>query len=337
MSQRSEKKRRFTLQIICVAAVLLGGCVSQPEKPVVIHPSVGENASILRHSQTLNVVGLGLDDPFKHFLFGRDVEDLENPVAIGLRDNIMYVADAGPGVIFKYNLDTGRMRPLHGAGDMITGEITDIYVMPDHSFYVTDIEGRQVLHFSENGSFIKSYFDDPNISRPVAVSVNEKNGEVYVADEVYSHIVAFSHEGEPIYGMGGRGEGPGKFRIITDMIRTADGFLVSDRIELSVQILDEKGRYLGDFGEGKLIFPTALALDQYGRIYVAEKAESTIKVFKRGELIDVIGSNGYGKGQFRQIGDMKIHNNKLYVADSLNGRIQVFDILPETQAAVVQP
>ena len=334
MSQRSTGKRRPTLQIAGVLAVLslLVGCASTPSKSV--HPSSGVQAKTLSHRATIDLVGLGSGDSFKRFFVGDDSHDLKRPVAIGLRDDVMYIYDAGNAYLFKYDLTDGRMDPVWGIGAHITEDATDIYVAKDHSFYLADIDGRRVLHFDADGDLIKSYSDGPNISRPIAVSVNESNGDIYVADEVYSHVVTFSKEGVPQRGYGGRGTGPGKFRIITDMYKTADAFYLSDRVELSVQILDLDGRYLTHFGEGQLIFPTSLAVDKFGRVYVSEKADSTIKVFQQGKLIDVIGKNGYGDGEFRYVSDMKIHKGYLYAVDSLNGRIQVFEVLPDASSSV---
>lgn len=337
MSQRASSKYRFTLQITAFIAVLagFGGCASAPEVRS-IHPSVGAQAKTLKYRATIDHVGLGSGDSFKKTIVGDDVHDLKRPVSVGLRDNIMYIFDGGEGYVFKYFLDTGRMTPLRGVGAQIAKDATDIYVAKDHSFYIADVEGRRVMHFDEDGDLLKIFFHGPNISRPVAVSVDEDSGDVYVADEVYSHVVVFDKNGEPLRGIGDRGTGPGKFRIITDMFKTDNAFYISDRIELSVQVLDLQGRYLTHFGEGKLIFPESLAVDKYGRVYVADKNESIIKVFKQGEVIDVIGKNGYGDGEFRNITDMKILNGYLYVVDSLNGRIQVFEILPDDSSSAPQ-
>ena len=367
MSQGSKKKRRLTLQIALVcAAVGLVGCGSMQTKKdnIVVHPSTGSNAKTLRYVKTINVVGLGSSDPIKRFVAGEDQHDLNRPVAIALRGNSMIIADSGrvykkrgitvaepgygisdaairtvdnaAGVIFRYNLKTERMNMLWGAGDYVKGDVSDIYLASDDSFYLTDVEGRRALHFSPNGKLLKIYKHAPNIFRPIAINVDEKRQEVLVADETYSHIVAFDmKKAEPMYGMGDRGNGPGKFRIITDMIPIPDGFLVSDRIELRVQVLDRAGNFVAEFGRGEVTFPTALAVDVEGRVFVADKADSTIKVFKAGKLIDTVGRNGYGAGEFRYISDMKVLNNKLYVVDSLNGRIQVFEFIPGNKSVAM--
>jgi len=55
---------------------------------------------------------------------------------------------------------------------------------------------------------------------------------------------------------------------------------------------------------------------------------SRIKIFKDGQLTGIFGRNGYGDGEFRFVGDMKYADGKLYVADTLNARIQIFSVTP---------
>jgi len=366
MSQGSKKKRWFALQVaLIVAAVSIAGCGQiQTKNENAVHPSSGVNAKTLRYVKTIDVIGIGSNDIIKRIFVGSDEHNLVRPVAIALRGDTMIIAESGKvykkrgltvaepdygisdaglhnvddaaGIIFRYNLKTGRMKILWGAGDHIKGDITDIYLASDQTFYLTDVEGRRALHFSKDGRLLKIYKHPPNIFRPIAITVDEKRKEVLIADETYSHIVAFDMDkAEPIYGMGDRGNGPGKFRIITDMISIPDGFLVSDRIELRVQVLDREGHFVAEFGRGEITFPTALAVDSAGRVFVSDKADSTIKVYKAGKLIDRIGRNGYGAGEFRYITDMKVLGNQLYVVDSLNSRIQVFEFIPENSSVAV--
>jgi len=310
------------------------GCSSIPIQQVV-HPSVGESAQTLRFNKIIDKVGLGSGDIIKWLVVGDDQYDFQQPFALDVRDQWMYVTDVVSGLILRYHLEKQRAEIIWGAGDHVLGESMGLYIDKDFSFYVTDTDGRRALHFSASGDLIHEYRNDSNIARPIGIAVNESNGQVFIADELYSHIVVFDAQGgEPIYGMGGRGEGPGKFRIITDFLQTDDGYLVSDRVELRIQELDKEGHYVTNFGQGIVTFPTALAKDNYGRVFVADKTDSRIKVFKDGELIDTIGKNGDGKGEFRYISDMKYAADRLYVADSLNGRIQVFDVLPENHEAV---
>jgi len=374
MSQRTQKKCWLTLQVASVCAVvLLQACSLANQKPTSepqlhereLHETVGLSAKSLTYVESISTVGVGSNDLIKRMIAGDDLQTLQRPVAIDVRGDTMIIADSGyisqhrgmsvlpmndsladaglrmedkgSSAIYRYNFKTKRIKQLWGAGEYVVGDVSDVYLASDFSFYVTDIDGRRALHFSPNGSLLKIYKHPPNIFRPIAITVDEQRKQVLIADETYSHIVSFDMDkAKPIYGMGGRGTGPGKFRIITDMIPIPDGYLVSDRIELRVQVLDSEGNYVANFGQGIVTFPTALARDKYGRIYVSDKADSTIKVFKAGKLVDQIGTNGYGAGEFRNITDMKVKDDQLYVVDSLNGRIQIFDFVPDNSVAQVR-
>ena len=360
MSHRTTKKCWLALQIVALGfSGLLAGCATL-EKNQTVHPSVAENAKTLRYLETIDEVALGSNDIFKRILTGGDPYHLTKPVAIGVRGDTLIISDAGDlwsdrgttisdpvtaigkatirenesgfGALYKYNLKTGHFNSIRGAGDVIEGDVSDIHIAQDMSFYVTDVDGRRVLHFSADGDLIQEYKDAPNIFRPIAVTLDDARQELIVADEVYSHLVAFDLKSrEPKYGMGSRGEGPGQFRIITDMIALPDGFV----IELRVQVFSRSGEFIADFGRNDLMFPTALAADNFGRIFVADKADNTIKVYKAGKLIDVVGRSGGNAGEFRYVSDMKVLDNKLFVVDSLNSRIQIFEFVPEAKSVAM--
>jgi len=168
------------MSVCCVVSVL--GCATATRHSAVesIHASVGENAKTLRYLRTIDVVGMGSSDLIKRLVAGDETQKLQQPKAIALRGDTMIIADSGyyyknagmsilskgesiasawtrtrdmsRGIIYKYNLKTHRMSALWGTGDHITGEVSDIYLASDLSFYVTDLDGRRALHFSPNGS-----------------------------------------------------------------------------------------------------------------------------------------------------------------------------------------
>ncbi len=333
MSQGTQRKHRAALQVAAALALaMLSACATKPQPPV--HASVGAEAPVLRFDRMIKDVGLGAGDAIKWVIVGRDRETLKRPVSVGIGHGVMYIADGDLNAIFRYDLERRRMEQVWNSGDFIAEDAGDIFVAPDQSFFVADTSGRRVLHVTRTGTILQSYEDGPNITRPVAVHVDAAKREVLVADEVYSHVVSFDQNKRvPQYGIGGRGEGEGKFRIITDMLVTDDAFYIGDRVELRVQKLDREGRFIEEIGAGEIMFPTALARDAYGRLYVADKMDSKIKVFDGNKLIAVVGKNGYDRGEFRFISDMKVHDNELFVVDSLNGRIQVFRIQPPASAS----
>lgn len=330
MPQGTARQRWLALLIAGCVASGVAGC-SVPKRPgEAVHPSTGTQAKTLEHIKTIGAAGLGSGDHFKRFFVGPDVYRFIRPVSLAVRDHLMYVADAGQHLIFKYDFNTERLTKVGNAGGKLVGEAGGIYIDPDYSFYVADPLGKQVLHFAPNGKLLKRYSDAPNISRPIAVTVDQERGEVLVADEVYSHIVAFEKDAaKPSYGIGRRGNGPGRFRVITDMVQTDGKLYVTDRVELRLQVLDRAGEYIDSFGQEYLMFPQALAVADNGYVFVSDRSDGRIKVFHKGELVDVVGRNGSADGEFRIVTDMALADGKLYVADSLNQRIQIFRVLPK--------
>ena len=278
----------------------------------------------------LNIASLGQGSGFKRTLFGPDLARLERPVALDVRDGEMLIADAGALIIYRYDLESGVLSPVGKAGMKLVGDAGDLTIASDGSFYVTDPDGHQVLHFSRKGRLLQVFRDELNLSRPISVAIDEEHGKVLVADELFSHIIVFDGKtAEAERGIGRRGRlAPARFRIITDMVFKGGRLYVAERVEWRLQVLDAEGRFLTHFGQDELRFPQALAVTDDGRVLVADRMDNRIRIYRDGRLIERVGRNGSGPGEFRLVNDMTVDGDLLYVADSLNGRIQVFRILP---------
>ncbi|MDH5324592.1 MAG: hypothetical protein OEZ68_08455 [Gammaproteobacteria bacterium] len=346
MSQRCAEKCRFKISFALFAAwvLLLSACTMEelerfarekeevnplPTSSTGIVPSAG---ALVPHS-----IIKGGKHEFKgavgtvaRLLVGpADEVKFVKPVAVGGRDNFLYIVDAGAKVVFRYNLDTHNISAIGQVGVRFAGDLGNIYVLKDYSFYIVDSTGKQVLHFDKEGQLLNTLNDPANLSRPMDVWVNERNGDVYVADGSYSHIIVFDRFGRAYKLVGQRGTGPGRFRAITDMTAGVDGLYVVDRLELPIQVFGFEGNFLFSFGEKKQIYPTAIAVDQWKRVYVSDKSDNTIRVYDNKELIAEVGGGGAAPGRFRLITGMWLKDRFLYVADSMNKRVQVMQINPE--------
>jgi len=102
----------------------------------------------------------------------------------------------------------------------------------------------------------------------------------------------------------------------------------SDSVLKRVFVLDKEGKYLREIGSTDLFLrPTGIAIDE-DRIYVTDTHGHQILVFskKNGNLLFRIGRNGTRSGEFNYPTHIFISNKGLiYVTDSLNFRIQIFD------------
>ena len=117
--------------------------------------------------------------------------------------------------------------------------------------------------------------------------------------------------------------------------------VVGDKGELFVTefwnqytVLDSQGQKLLTIGsEGNPPFgdevPAGIATDSEGNAYVASvyvaSGDKVQKLNRRGELVKSVGKKGRNVGEFNGAVGVMYYNNKVYVCDNGNGRVQVFD------------
>ena len=109
---------------------------------------------------------------------------------------------------------------------------------------------------------------------------------------------------------------------------------LTDMKNSRVQVFDENFNFIrqwGSFGNGSGQFSgTAPGIDYYEKqnlVFVVDKTSTNIQIFdKDGKFISKFGSKGSKDGQFNRPEDLAIDpEGKVFVADTGNSRIQVFD------------
>lgn len=110
-------------------------------------------------------------------------------------------------------------------------------------------------------------------------------------------------------------------------IGAAGQVLVADAELGEVFRLDADGNPIGSFGKNILNRPTGLARDaKRGRVYVADTHAHDVKVFgDDGMLLETIGQRGEGASDLNFPTHLAFANDKLYVTDGMNARVQIFD------------
>ena len=266
-----------------------------------------------------------------NFFTGEMTHRFQRPTVIAVQSEYLYVIDQGADTLFRFDLVSERLEVVLDLKTEVKGEVADIYVNKDFSFYLTDTEAGRVLHFDRHGSLLQVFRNHFNMVRPIAVTVLD-DGSVVVADGHYDHLLHFNSMGKLIATYGGRGERVAEFLNIMTMAKGPDGFYVGARVGRRLQVIGNDGGYLYAFEEGAIVFPAAIAVDRENRSYVADYMDNTIKVFDRGELIGTMAGFGLEAGKFKRITDLWLHAGVLYIVDSLNGRIQAARVSPEPVA-----
>jgi len=304
----------------------------------------GDPGALLVHDYTIRsgqVQTSGKVGVFKKILIGdADTVVLEKPVGLAGFGKYLYVVDAERREVIQVDLETRYFKLFPNIGSYFAGEPGKICVDDDYSFFVVDSIGKRVLRFDQDGKLLGTYSEPSNLSRPIDVKIVKPLGstkkELWVADGSYSHILRFEIDGTPLSRIGQRGTGEGRFRAITGFATTDNDLFIVDRLEFPVQMMDLNGNYKMHFGENLLRYPTAVAVDpilQYS--FVSDKLDNQIYIFQAGAFVGKVGGTGSAPGRFREVGDLWFDSGKLYVADTLNRRVQVMRL--QSAAAKAPP
>ena len=104
-----------------------------------------------------------------------------------------------------------------------------------------------------------------------------------------------------------------------------------DGLRITILSLDEQ--YISEFGsagegDGQMIWPTSIALDSKGNVYVTDEWLNRITVFdKDGEFLSKWGTPGSGDGQLDRPAGIRINSDDtVFISDSRNNRIQKFTL-----------
>ncbi len=167
------------------------------------------------------------------------------------------------------------------------------------------------------------YFE---LRRPVS-GLTDNRGWIYVVDASHKAIVVFNMAERRIDVWRNAAVG----QLFVSPVAIAEdgsgGFLVTDSELAEVIRLNKNGEPVGRFGKGVLARPTGITRDPRDNVvYVADTREHNIKAFSLdGKLIDVLGSPGKEMGRFNSPTYLTFRENQLYVADTLNFRVQVLN------------
>ena len=93
-----------------------------------------------------------------------------------------------------------------------------------------------------------------------------------------------------------------------------------------VIVLDKEGKTVQTITCDRFSRPTGVAVDKGDNIYVSDWGTSSLLKFnKEGKLMKTVEQQGTRPGEFNNLGFIKIINDKLYVCDNGNERVQILN------------
>jgi DNA-binding beta-propeller fold protein YncE len=247
-------------------------------------------------------------------------------IAVGA-DKKVYVADTFGGVIHAYDIARGDHATINVKGQSLVGIAAGA-----GRLFVTDSAAGSVMGLDLKGRTLWSLGRKFGLGRPTGITWG--GDRLYVVDTLHHCVFMVSPAGAYLGAFGMHGNGPGQFNFPTNIARGADGRLyVTDTLNFRVQAFDEEGRFLGMFGTlgdgaGDFDKPKGVATDSAGHVYVVEGMNDVVQIFDTsGRLLLVFGGSGAGEGQLWLPTGITIVDDMVYVADSANRRVQVFEYL----------
>ena len=153
-----------------------------------------------------------------------------------------------------------------------------------------------------------------------------KNGEVYVSDGYgNSRVMKFDREGNFLKAWGKYGTGPGEFNLPHSIAIDHQGNVyVGDRENKRIQVFDAEGNFLKEWtGIG---YPYGLFITPDQHIWMVDGGyDRILELDQNGKILGAFGEPGHAPGQFAWGHFLAVgKDKKIYVADVLNWRFQVF-------------
>jgi DNA-binding beta-propeller fold protein YncE len=330
----------MNVRILILASALMAGCASSsnpavPEKASVdiFWPPPPATARIQYLYSFHEPMDLGIKPSlgrrFLDILAGEEKAGMIRPYAVSVHEQKILVADPGGHAVHLFDVARRKHMAILGTGDEPLVSPVGV-ALSESRVYVADSAMGKLFLFDHKGVLIKSI---SNLQRPTGLAYDHAANRLYVAETLAHRVVVFDADGNRLFGFGQRGTGGGEFNYPSHLSISSDELLINDNMNFQIKIfsLDGKKRSVfGDHGDssGQFSQPKGVAADSQGNIYVAGATIDRVQIFSaEGEFLLAFGGEGNGPGKFLMPAGITIDKDRIYVADSYNSRVQVFQFL----------
>ena len=289
---------RIWLAIAGLAA-LASGCATA-KKPDEIHlvwppPPLKPRIEFVR--SIVSDQSLGRDTTFTerlvNFLGGEKPPPnrIAEPMGIAVSDDgqRLYVSDYAQLEVFIFDFPAKKFSKIGEEAKL--ARPVGIALDAEERLYVVEQEKKGVSVFDRQGKRLR-FITHPSLERPAGIALDRTRGRLYVADT--GHTKSAEH---------------------TVKIFDLEGNLVG-------KLGGEKGE-----GSGQFLFPTYVAVDGIGNVYVTDTLNSRVQMFDPvGVYVKSFGERGNGWGMFDKPKGVALDSfGNVYVADSGWSNVQIFN------------
>lgn len=193
-----------------------------------------------------------------------------------------------------------------------------------------DVETKRRNYLIEALKWVAGLFEVQNpivLQRPQSGTVDE-NGRILVTDVSKGAVYVFDQP-NGVLDVWEYSNGYRRFSAPTGIaLGPAGSVFVADSDNQEVVVLDSKGNGQRVIGTGLLERPTGLAWDAgEALLYVSDTQAHQVKVFDiTGRQVRTIGQRGEEPGEFNYPTYLALNKGKLFVADTMNARVQAITL-----------
>ena len=228
-----------------------------------------------------------------------------------------------------------------------------VAVDADDNIYIADSERGLVLVYAPDGKFLRyigKRGDESLFHYPTAIAIDRGSGRLFLLDSPRHLLFVLDLEGNILKRVGRpRPNAFGKARgesiamdldYPTELAIGNNELVVVDSANSRIHVMDLECKPLAQFRIPSIPGPpmvdeVGLGMDLAGNIYVSSTRDSHVGIYGRdGSLLGYFGRTGMEVGEFNSPAGLWIdRTNRLYVADTNNGRVQVFQLSQNLGAA----
>ncbi len=263
---------------------------------------------------------------------GKAAGQFNQPTGIALdAQGNLYIADTQNDRIQK--LDTNFNVVSSISGKNLLKQPEGVFVDAAGNVFVADTMNHQVKKFDSSGTLLLTFGKKGNangeFNQTAGIGVSSEN-KIYVTDRQNDRVQVFDSSGAFQFAFGTQGSDTGQFNKPQGLfIGFGDNVFVADSLNNRLQMFTKEGQFVFAANHEAFKHPHAISMDKNINVYIADTFHHRIvKADRFGNPMFLLGTHGKETSQFNQPQGVAVSSDgsTLYIADSLNHRVQKFQV-----------
>lgn len=261
---------------------------------------------------------------------------------------LLYIADTKVGAIFIFNTENNDLTMIKHGADARFKALFGLAMDDNDTLLAVDGGLHHVLVFDSTHKLVSS-FGESEMKEPCGIAIDLENRLVYVVDTELDQVLVYDADNYKLLrkiGTTGKEHTlttPGDFSKPTNVAVDKDGnVFVVDTLNDRVEVFDADGNFIRTFGKngdgaGDFARPKGIAIDSDGHVWVSDAMLNRLQAFTpEGQILLGLGGFGIMPAQFQAMTGVAFDqkNNRIFTAEQLLGRVQMFRYFSNAEAKV---